>query len=305
MPGIIGIRQGFLCQKGTIDAPQYSVAMGLGDEGTLEIKEEVVKAYQNEDLPSQVNFNVNFKTFQENLYTLSRALQVFAKEGGADGEVTTEKISSSAYGGVYRFNGNSFLGVDFEWLESMKERSLKLTGEVALPLDDAKTLIQSAIVNNPEDLNALAMGHRGKSFAEYKYPYFGFAHSPSGTVLCNGTEVIDRTLSLKTVGNKLQYNRTKVTWIELLLRLVIDKTKAQDLLDYLNKTRYAEVRIQEKANSWSGSTWIFGEGVLYRKQDMMIGKDDGNITLEFNKRLPINDFVIDPTAGTVTLSQAV
>lgn len=306
MPGIIGIRQALFCTKGTLaTTPTYSIAMGLGDDCSLEMPEQPIKGYQDEDLPNEMNFKAGFKTYQPTVTKLANLFLVHAITGGMDAQLVGEKYFTDTYSGVYNFNGPNFMGIDFELVESMKARYLQLTGEVSLPIENALALIQSSIVNTPKDLNTLSLGHRGKNIADYKHPFFGKAESPSGTLLCNGEEIVDRTLTIKSEGNKLQYNRTRINWVRVTLEITIDKSKSYQLVEYLVKDRNASVVLEEKDSASVVERWSFGAGVLYRKHEMSIAKDDANIKLSFEKKLPLFDFAFNTGTNSISVAETV
>lgn len=305
MPGIVGIRQAFFATKGSIGSPTYPIAMGLGDDCSLEMPEQPIKGYQDEDLPNEMNFKASFKTYQPTVTKLSNLFGIHAVNGGCDAQFVGEKYAASTYSGVYNFAGAAFMGIDFELVESMRARYLQLTGEVALPIENALTLLQSSIVNAAWSLPGLSLGNRGQNIADYKHPFFGSAQSPSGTLLCNGEEIMDRTLTIKSEGTKLQYNRTRINWVRVMLELTIDKSKSYQLVEYLVKSRNASVVLTEKDSESVNETWSFAEGVLYRKHAMSVAKDDAMIKLTFEKKLPLADFAFNTSTNTISVAQTV
>jgi len=306
MPGIVGIRQALFCTKGTLNTtPTYAIAMGLGDECSLEMPEQTIKGYQDEDLPNEMNFKAGFKTYQPTVAKMAGLFLVHGISGGVDAHFVGEKYFTDTYSGVYDFAGNNFMGLDFEIVESMRTRYMQLTGEVSLPIESAMALLQSSIVNAPKDLNALSLGHRGKNLADYKHPFFGSASSPAGTLLCNGEQIADRTLTLKSEGSKLQFNRTRISWVRVILELTIDKSKSFELVEYLVKDRKAAVVLEERNSVSETETWNFGEGVLYRKHEMAVSKDDAMIKLTYEKKLPLFDFAFNTGTNTISVAQTV
>lgn len=305
MAGIVGIRQAVFCQKGKLNAPVYPIAMGLGDDCSLEMPEQTIKGYQDEDLPNEMNFKANFKTYQPTVGKMAGLFHIYGIEGGADAQFVGEKYFTNTYSGIYNFDGSNFMGIDFEIVQSMKARYMQITGEVSLPIETGLVLQQSAIVNTPIDLFALGLGHRGKNILEYKHPSFGSIQSPTGTLLCNGAEIADRTLTLKSEGTKLQFNRTRVSWVRVTLEITIDRSKSWQLVEYLVKNRNAEIILEEKDSLSTTQTWVFGEGVLYRKHEMSISKDDAFIKLSYEKKLPLFDFAFDIGLNRVVVSQIV
>ena len=300
MSAVLGIRQAFCCDRNSLPTtPIYIVPQGLGDEGKLEILENHISGNNDEYFPSETNFKVSWKTFQMDMYILGRLI-FFGQIRGADFEVTTEKTGLT-YAGCYKFTGEKFLGIDWTWLESKAERSCEVIGEAAYPDDEAKVLIQSAIVNTPTNLVPLGFLQKGKFTGNLVKPYFGHAKSPAGVILCNGEEIVDRKLTIKPVTAKINYNRSKTNYININLELTIDQTKSQDLLNYLNKSRLAYVELFEKFGVSSGYTYKFHDGVLWRKHSQTVGKSEGNVKLSFNRNVTSSDVVVDGATGTVNV----
>lgn len=306
MSGIVGIRQAMFCKKGSLASPTEIIAMGLGDEASLEITEQPIKGYQDEDLPHETNFKAMFKTYQPTVTKIVNLLLVHGVAGGVDAQFVGEKAYlSSVYTGVYDFSGANFLGLDFEIALTMRSRYIQMTGEASLPNEVALMILQSSITNTPKDLNALSLGHRGKNLADYKHPFYGSAQSPAGTLLCNGEEIVDRSLIIRSEGSKLQYNRTRINYARVLLELTIDKNRSYQLIEYLTKDRKASVKLEEKNSVSAVETWEFGEGVLFRKHEMPISKDDTFIKLTYEKKIPLYDFGYDVPNNKISVSQAV
>lgn len=306
MSGIVGIRQAMFCKKGSFASPSEIIAMGLGDEASLEITEQPIKGYQDEDLPHETNFKANFKTYQPTVTKIVNLILVHGVNGGVDAQFVGEKaFLGNVYTGVYDFSGANFLGLDFEIGLTMRSRYLQVTGEASLPNEVALMLLQSSITNTPKDLNALGLGHRGKNINDYKHPFFGSAQSPAGTLLCNGEEIVDRSLVIKSEGSKLQYNRTKINYARVVLEITIDKNRSWQLIEYLTKDRKASIRLEEKNSISAVETWEFGEGVLYRKHEMPISKDDSFIKLTFEKKIPLYDFGYDIPTNKISVTQTV
>jgi hypothetical protein len=304
MPGIIGIRQALFCTKGTLSTtPTYAIPMGLGDECSLEMPEQTIKGYQDEDLPNEMNFKAGFKTYQPTVSKMAGLFLVHGIAGGVDAQFVGERYFTDTYSGVYNFEGNNFMGLDFEIVESMRTRYMQLTGEVSLPIENALALLQSSIINTPKDLNGLGLGHRGKNLADYKHPFFGTVQSPAATLLCNGEQIVDRNLTVKSEGSKLQYNRTRINWVRVILELTIDKSKSYELVEYLVKDRKAAIVLEERDSVSETETWNFGEGVLYRKHEMAVSKDDAMIKLTYEKKLPLFDFAFNTTSRTISVAQ--
>lgn len=305
---VIGIRQAFACQKNSLgNSHQYPVFMGIGDQGKLEISDAIVKGYNEEDLPQYVNHKASWRSFQISLFDLAYLQLIYAAQDGADVEIVTEKIGT-AYSGVWKFaGGNKFMGVDWTYMESMKERYIEFIGEVALPLEDHKTLLQAAVTNLPTNIPAAFPGKtdRGRSEALYQTPFFGSVNSPAGSVICNDFELVDYKHIIKTVTEKIAYNRSKTNWLQIMVELTINRTQAWQLLDYFNRKRDAAVVLVTKYKDGSSITYTYPEGVLFRKQDYVQDKQNANIKLTFTRNIPVADLAVNAYTKQVAVSTAV
>ena len=307
----IGIRQILAAAIGTahLTAPSYICPMGLGDEAKLTRNENTQPGNNDEDFPLNTNYKAEWKSFQMSLFTLGYLIY-FAKTKGADVEITTEKIGSTSYGGVYKFFGvDKFMGVDFEWMLGSKERFWKFSGEVSLPPNLDKEIVQSAVTNTPRNLNAhpgTGYTHRGVQHSLLAVPSYKSVQNPTGTLLCNGYEIVSRSYKISTVGDKLEFDRTGVNYLQLLYEITFKKNSAQDLLYMLNKNRYASLKIEEyNGNSDTIETHDFAEGVFYRKQDFVNGKTEGTIKATFKKNLPLQDITVDTNLNKISVLAAV
>lgn len=304
-----GIRQLFFCEKGYLSqaTPQGVVAWGLGNLGSFIYEDVPIIGEQEEDFPNAVNFKIKANSLQGTIRDLDWMVNTFCKMGAVDCQVVTEKEASAVYGGVYNFEytgvagPDKFMGFDFEWVESSKERYLSLMGEVSLPEELAKEIIQSSLVNTPKDLYALSYGNRGRQPANYKKPYFDGLYSPDGTVLVNGSQVVDYKFTIKSIGKKLDYDRSDVSWVNVNLVLTVNKSRGYDLAAWYNQSRYDYLEIIQRNSASSVNTYTFAEGILWRKHKVNIDGKNRNVELTFNKNLPLADLSINSNTNTVSV----
>ena len=301
----IGLKQILLCDKSHLrNAPQYCVAMGMGDEATFERTEVPIKGNNDEDFEGKYNHKHSFKTFQFSSYILSYLLW-YARVGGADLQSVGQKIGDNVWTGVYDYTGNNPMGIDFELIQSSKDRYILITAEASFEGAVDRAIIQSANSLTPLNLNTLGLGHRGIDPTKYVAPSISTLYNPQGTAACNGFQIIDRKYSIKTVSVKKEFNRSQVNWINFLFELTIDKVAAYELIDYLARDRNASLRIDEAGPAGSSFAYIFDSGLFWRKTESTLKKTEGNIKLTFNRNISIGDIVVDVNNNTLTVSNQV
>jgi hypothetical protein len=297
----VGIKQILLCDIGHLrNAPRYCVAMGMGDAATFDRTEVPVKGNNDEDFEGTVNHKHSFKTFQFGAADLAYLLY-YCKIGGADLEAVGQKISNGIYTGVYDYTGANPMGVEFELLQSSKERSILITAEAAFETTTDRNIMQNANSIVPIDLNALGLGHRGVQPGKYVAPSISTLYNPQGTALCNGYQIIDRVYSIKCDAVKKEFNRSQVNWLIFNFVLTIDKVNAWELVEYLTRDRNASLRLDENAGNGSFS-YIFDSNLFWRKTELNISKTVGNIKLTFNRKISVGDIAIDIINNTFTVS---
>jgi hypothetical protein len=128
-------------------------------------------------------------------------------------------------------------------------------------------------------------------------------NSPVVTPFVYGYEIIDRKLTIKTVGSKLEYDRSDLNWININLEITVNKAKAYDLVQYFTKSRYASVQLIDKVGSVDYETFNFGEGVLWRKHMVEIGKDKREIKFTFNRNVTPYDISVNYTNNILTVNE--
>ena len=292
---IKAVRQLWFAEKGSLShtPPTNMVVAGLSKDTKFVQKDMPVKDDNDRDLEYRTNYKIESKSFQHSIRELQIFSQIYCAQGGADCQVTFEKESATTYGGVYNFDGDRFVGFDFEFLLSKSERSSRMIAEVSLENADALLLQQSSLLNTPRDLTAEGFGGRGIDYSSYQYPRTPIIQLPKGTALLNGSEIKDRKLLIKSISDKLDYDRASFNWVNINFELTTEKAKAQDILDYYTSSRNASLNYQEKMQDGSYMEFDFAQYLFSRIHEFNVGKDQRDMKLTFNVNMPLYDITFD------------
>lgn len=303
---IKGIRQVFFCKKDQLHdvSPGYGTSPGLSSEGKLTFEDVPVVDYREGDLPDKVKHTLNVRTHQIPFLYLYRFINFFALEGCDLQAVGEKETSTPTYGGVFNYTGNKrFMGFDFEYVSGTKEKYCDLIFENSLDYAEHNTLLQDSLTAIPISLTGLSLGTRGVIPDYYRNPNFHSMNSPIATTFVNGHEIIERKLTIKSVGSKLEYDRSDLNWININLEITVNKAKAYDLVQYFTKSRYASMQIVDKVGMTTFEEFTFGEGVMWRKHMVEIGKDKRDIKFTFNRNVTPYDVNVNYTTNIITVNE--
>lgn len=298
-----GIRQLFLCEKNTLmnSSPPNRYTPGLMTGAKFRYEDIGVEEIRGAELPDKVKHEIEFKSYQTTFQDLNVFHLVYGRQGGCDLQVVSEKQSASTYGGVYNFTGNQrFMGFNYEWLISGKDRSCKGILRRAIDYEAHLALLQDAMVATPKDLHALSMGHKGVDVSKYRNPGFGKLESPIGSTLVNGYQIVDRKFSMKSVSNDLEEDLFDWQYIEVTFEITTNKSLSWELIDYFSRARNAAIEMEEKLKNGIVEKYSFGEGVLWRKNMFDLDDKQRNVKFVFKRNINFEDFLIN--SGTQTLS---
>lgn len=300
-----GVRQAFTTQKGQLHLanPQGLIPVGYNSDGDFMIDEKPVADYRDRHLPNMTNFNYRAVSKQPTMSML--AWFIFDYHRGCEAQITLEKETSGTTGGVYNFDGENHMGIDFEWRENSEERSCEFTLEVDLENEVAMQVIQSASVNTPRDLNALGLGHRGQSLSNYRAPFPGVNESPIGTPLCNNEEILSKEFRIKNITTKRYRNRSRTVWINFYIRLLLDRSANFQLIELFSKQRNAAVKLSERNTLSSSFTYTFNEGVLFRKNKLDLDKSKKEVEAVFEANVAIADITMPTGTNSLIISESV
>ncbi len=294
-----GIRRIALWDKANTEAGIIVLTMRQAGKLTITDKEDI-KDFRNRVLPDMINFKIEAVSYDIGRPLLYYLL-VHAKADGVSTEVITRKISTGVYDGIFSFAGDNFLGLDFEYTMSQKERSAKIMLEATYERDIALAILNDAYGNNtPNDLN----GFDEVSFLTdyYRPAYFSYCkYGSSDTVLFTKDQIVSRKLTVKSKGNKTVYDRTIVNMLDVLFEVELAKSEIGDIKTFFESIPVApKLSLQEKDPAGKSELHVFKEGVLSLSRETNIADDSRTIKLKFQGDVPIDCVSGTDNSGSLT-----
>lgn len=300
------LRQLLFTQKNTLmlATPVSMFAPGLMQNASLKTKEINVTEYRGGELPHKTENIITATSLQTNFRDLQVFMLVYNLEGGCDVQAVGQKNSSTTYDAVYNFTGDKrYMGFDFEYFLESNQRGCIVTGKVNLDADEQKSLNQDSIIAVPKDYVALGMGKRGVEPLKYRKPNLEYIQSPIGTSFVNNENIVSRKLRIKSVANQLESGRGDVPMIEVTLEVTINKTESWELVNYLNKNKYASIKLVERVSPTSLETFSFDDGVLWRTHEFNHGIDNIYSTYRWKRMVAIHDIAIDTNNNILSITE--
>lgn len=246
-------------------------------KGKLTISEKTdLKDYRGRVMPSMVSAKIEAEEYGVALPLLNTLL-THAGNNGVSAEVVGVKTASTpAFDGAYKFLGSNFMGLDFDYQCTGKERKCGLTLEAAYDPSIMDAIILDAATNTYETLSGVAISQytnsllRAPGFSGLYYYYTG----GSTTALFAKEELKDFKLSIKTVGDKSAYDRTVIRALEISLECTLYKANKTDLLalNVLGDNPSIALVLQNTPTTLEQHT--FGEGILSMQREYAIGDDE-------------------------------
>lgn len=287
-----------------LSSPSYPLGFGLRLNSKLKISPyESVVDYRERKHRNMINFQLDGSTIQgitnQGNFNVMQRISHFTLLGGCDcqmiGEEATYDTNLAAYiGDVFNFCGNNnFMGMGFDFTLSPKGRELKVPLEVALPFDDAKTIIAAATMNEScAFLNEYGSTHGFAkiNYATYAAPFLTAVEAPSGTALFNVASLDDWKINYKSKSEKAKLtNRDKVSYVTVTVEITPGLASASKILEILNKTHGIQLVMRVKMGSIN-EVHQFNAGVLPLESEFDIEEKVRQGKLTFSADIPHQEF---------------
>ncbi len=289
-----GIRTIFLCTKGTLlTTPTNVVVAGYRGECNLTIEDfNEIKSVLNQNLGNMKNFKIETPTFQAKLEVFKNLHTLIST--GADAQLISvpQVAGAVSSGGIFNMYGNNNPGLGFELLITPKERSIKLTLEVAMPEDEALEIITESLTNVPKNLSTFGSGAYGVNAAKRALPKFISAYNGNGFLLADRDELMDYKISIKTKDSgKNAYNKDQVNYYSILFEITGSDATISNIYNQTLMNRDAELVVLQN-DGVHDDEFHFNTGVLGRKDKIEIGDTKGALTLSYEADIPVPDVSI-------------
>jgi hypothetical protein len=291
-----GIKRALISQPNTMaTTPTGLITVGSRKPSNLIISPlDELADYRDRPLRNKINFRYEVDSYQSRLRDVEWAVQ-YHLQAGFDIQLLKEKQGANAMsGGCFNWV-NQLNGLDFDYVNTNKERYVKWIFETALEYADAITLIDAsdpagslvpAISANP-----ISGGNeRGENFSNYAYPWYAAIEGPSGTEIFSKKEIKERSLSIRTKGTKNEYNETVVNFITVELRLRGSDATITKILNILNKDMSPSLVISEKLSATTYEKFVFPANVLTHSDSFQLGDSEDYSELMFKADLTFDQF---------------
>ena len=245
-------------------------------KGKLTIAEKQdLKDYRSRVIPTLTNVKIEAEEYGVALPLLNTLL-THAGNNGVSAEVVGVKTAAATYDGAYKFIGNNYVGLDFEYQATGKERKCALTLEADYDPAIIDAIINDAKTNTYETLSGVTISEydntilRSPAFQGVYYYYTG----GSSTLMFAKDELKEYKYSLKTVGEKSAYGRTVIRALEIGIELTIYKANKSDLqaLHVLGLNPSITLILTNTLTTVERHT--FAEGMLSLRREYTIGDDE-------------------------------
>jgi len=292
----VGINQIAIVDKGSLlTTPAGKVVLGLRTPSQLEFTPfNPITDYRERDLRNFINAKITAKTLQPNIDMLNNLVSTILPDRGGDVELLAVPQSSGVDGGCFQFNGdNNYMGVEFDWIMSSKERSMAFDLQVALEYEEMAALIDAADANTPA---TLGVTNYNILFADQKHPYIVV-----GDAVFTKDEIIDYNFSLKPVGSERSiYNRLVADYIMVYFDLTVRAATISNLVSVLARDLSPALVVREDNNV--GGTlfdrFSMAAGVLSLNMDpAYIGDDKRYLRLVYKGKVPLGNLAFSYTTA--------
>lgn len=279
-------------------ANQYFCAAQVRDKSKLVMTDKGIKDYRERLIPQQKNFKLETKVFDANFRLLQLLVQYYVREGVELQVLMERQTQELNSGGCFRFAGNNFLGVDFDFFLSSKERSCSLTFEASLEYADGKALLSAAETNEVYSLPTSAVSNPYNSPSYFDPSHITFPakisfYNQAGNLLLAVNGLDDYELHFKTAGSKNSYDRTVVQYIETQLKIESSDASMATLKKFLNEEGFDRFGYIKAVVAKTNEEFIFGGGTFGLEPEATLSDDERKLILNFSARVPMLDIAFD------------
>lgn len=295
-----GIKRLVIYKDTEVEANMNLIDLNIRTDGKLTIEDQGIEDVRGRELPISTKFTVEATT-----QMIGRPLYYYLLNHAGTNTVAVEAVLTPASTGVLQITGSNFLGIDFEYSITGKERNAKVTLEGSFEKATSEAIINNFVTATPMTSASLGLGSSyGFDTNLYQSPAFSAsAYSTDGTTytaLFDAEEIKERTFTAKTVSRKNVYDKSLVDYVEVVCEYTIHNasaTKVKALHD-IHKTHFAPALKVVEKNSTGTENHNFALGVLSLKNMSEFGETDRFLKLTFKGKIPLDQ--ITYTQGTNT-----
>ncbi len=275
-----GLGQIAACDLGTLaTTPVDPLAMGIRMGAPFKTSAfKPIKDYLNRGWRNMVNFNVGAESMQATMFMLKKMHDWLNMN--CDLQVLTNIQSAGGNPDCFKFIGNSIAGLDYELMISSDKRTLKPTWEIALPFDDAKTLIDSADSETPVSLTGIT--GKGEDQTLLRKPFFVSFEFPKATTVLTRDEIMERSISIKTKNTKSNENNMSIVdYISFEIMMKFRNASVAKKVEIMAKDNAPSLYLKEMNAPTFFDAFDFAAGVLTLDDEWDIDDQTRSQTLKF------------------------
>jgi hypothetical protein len=268
-------------------------------KGKLTIAEkEDLKDYRGRVMATFKNVKVEAEEFGIGLPLLNTLLAL-AADNGVSCEVVGVKTAAGEYDGAYKFMVHSYLGLDFEYITTGKERKAAITLEASLDPVVVDAIITDAASNTYETLTGVSIAEyddtllRAPMFAGLYYQYTG----GSSTLMFAKDELQEYKMSVKTAGEKTSYDRTVIRALEIALEFTVRKANKTDFQTLNALGKYPSISLVLLNTADTVERHTFAEKLLSMSRETVIGDDDRTMKIKLGGEVHLANVSYATTGG--------
>lgn len=286
-----GMKGILICSKGTLStSPANAVVSGFRSKGAkLTIADEaMVEDYRGRQFQNKIKFSAEFTSLQFGLGELNKILTILkSSDKIADVQVATALPYAGTTAtqlpneGIFNFVGTQGMGLEFEFLRSLKENSCKITAAASYSVADAKALMLASKTNTPNTLLTAAAGEDITKIIPPNYSeiYFGVDGQSAPVALAPRFEVYSMEAKFKL--------KTDKTVMDIAIPIMVEHDITIELLDSSPDKIYQMLNVNNervgidvlKSTGWE--SYIFPANTLMYKTESEIGEDKRLVKLNF------------------------
>lgn len=232
---------------------------------------------------------------------LLSVLMSHARNGGVDCEFVTQKSGTDSYDGIYKFDGDNYLGLNFEYEISNEKRGAKVTLGGNIPVSDFQAIQTASQSNTFMDLS---IPLNENPVAQFYPPHLGhIKYSDTDTDLCDRSEIKSHKLVIKTAGTENEMAKMKVDSFDISFELVTKNASKANVKNFNDiwpnspSLWYRELNPEGHFEDHK-----FEEGVLTLTNVAEFGDKERFMTLTFKGKVFVNDIIVDSQADDQTFT---
>jgi len=274
--------------------------LGIRNAGSFNIEHHnEIEDMRTRKFPQMLNFRAEMNTMQITVEKL-RALIGYAKQSSVatailtSGVLESGGIITSPTGGIYLFDQDNSLGLEFTLNFTDSERIINVVFERAFKYEEGRTLINAAqTAGVPFGVDKTPMINKDDVIAGFVSPSF----IPAALETAFGdADLVSFAMNIQTKQTKNAFNKSLVSAITVELEAVTSGPDVPAIHESVKHEFPTDITLQLR----SGETIVLKADGITRMGSAMIGDEERQATLTFNGEYDI-DYADVASPSAITL----